>query len=142
MIRLSLLLLSLTFAAVTVRAQQSVGSIVGHIRLSNPDQAESLHVRAEEVTTEATIEVTEIDSAGDFALRNLPFATYDLYLVSNVGAAFERRVVVHSAVAMHVQFDSVPDFQKNEITVTDTHMEPTQPVVHTLFTGPTILALP
>src|SRR5947209_2431031 len=126
-----LFLIALTLIAATpVHAQQSVGSIVGHIRLANPDQAESLRVRAEDVTTEAMIETTEIDSGGNFALRNLPFATYDLYLVSPAGSAFERRVIVHSAVAQRVEIDSLPNFEKTEITVADTHLEPTQPAVH------------
>ncbi len=123
-------------------SQQSVGSIMGHIRLSSPDQAEALRIRAEEVTTEAQIEETEVDTGGNFAFRNLPFATYDLYVVDRGRAAFAHRVIVHSAVAMHVTIDSVPSFEKTEILVTDTHMEPTQPEVHTLFTAPMIQTLP
>ncbi|MDP4199387.1 MAG: hypothetical protein Q8922_11005 [Bacteroidota bacterium] len=134
--------LFLVSCSAAVEAQQSVGSVLGHINLSSPDQAESLRIRAEEITTEATIEETEIDSSGDFAFRNLPFATYDLYVVNQGRAAFTRRVVVHSSVSMHVMIDSVPNFEKTEITVTDTHMEPTQPEVHTLFTAPVIQSLP
>jgi outer membrane cobalamin receptor len=123
-------------------AQQSVGAIVGHVKVANEDQAAQLHIRAEEVTTEASIEVAELDSAGNFAMRNLPFATYDLYLVAPQGTAFIKRVVVHSAIAMRVDVETLPDFSKTEVVVTDTHLEPTQPTVHSLFTAPVIQSLP
>src|ERR1035437_1769018 len=124
-------------------SQQSVGSVAGHIQLANPDQAESLRIRAEEITTEVTLEETEVDSAGDFALRDLPFATYELYVVSEGHAALTRRVIVHSAVAMHISIDSVPNFEQAKTTLAGTGLEPTstfdhprQTEVHTLLTGP------
>lgn len=141
MLRYCLIAISLLVCA-PLLAQQSVGSIIGRVRLASPDDAERLRVRAEEITTEARIEETEIDTGGNFALRNLPFATYDIYLVRGNTTGFVRRVVVHSAVAMRLDVDSMPNFQNTEITVTDTHMEPTQPVVHTLFTAPMIMSLP
>jgi hypothetical protein len=141
MLRYCLLAISLLFA-MPAFAQQSVGSIVGHVKVASEDQAAELHIRAEEVTTEANIEFAELDSAGNFAMRNLPFATYDLYLVAPQGTAFIKRVVVHSAIAMRVDIETLPDFSKTEIIVTDTHLEPTQPAVHSLFTAPIIQALP
>jgi outer membrane cobalamin receptor len=123
-------------------AQQSVGSIVGHIHLSNPDDAQSLHLVVEEITTEAKVETAEVDTSGDFVVRNLPYATYDLYLYSQSNSVFAKRVTINSAVPVRVEIDSVPTFQGTEITVTDTHLEATQPTVHTLFTAPVILTLP
>ncbi|SRR5579883_2546183 len=124
------------------RAQQSVGTIEGHIGGVFGEEAEALRVVVEEVTTEAVIEAAEVDSSGNFAVRNLPFATYDLYLSLQSHSAFIRRVVVRSAVPVSVEIDSVPSFQNAEVTITDTHLEPTQPTVHTLFTGPVIQSLP
>src|SRR4051812_12534200 len=114
MLRYYLIAISLFFAMPAI-AQQSVGSIVGHVKVASEDQAAELHIRAEEVTTEANIELAELDSAGNFAMRNLPFATYDLYLVAPQGTAFIKRVVVHSAIAARVDIETLPDFSRTEI---------------------------
>src|SRR5438105_686167 len=121
---------------------QSVVTITGHIHRITPEIADELRVEVEEVTTEAMIEEAEVDSSGEFVIRNLPFATYDLYLREQRRSAFVRRVVVRSAVPIEINIDSLPNFEGAEVTVTDTHLEPTEPTVHTLFTGPVIQSLP
>ena len=139
-------ILTIAFVSVlmlgSVHAQQSVGTVTGHIHLVSPEQSQNLRMSVEEVTTEAQIEETDVDTAGVFVLRSLPFATYDLYIHDQNRSAFIRRVSINSAVPVQVNIDSLPSFEGTEIVVTDTHLEPTQPTVHTLFTAPIILALP
>jgi len=135
------LALAILLFASSANAQQSIGTIVGHIKAIGPEEARFLHVQVEEVTTEAQIEQAEIDSSGTFTIRNLPFATYDLYLSDRRNLSFLRRVTVRSTIPIVIEIDSLPQFGK-EITVTDTHLEPNQPTVHSLFTTPVIQTLP
>ncbi len=123
-------------------AQQSVGSISGKVRLRTTEQAGSLRVEVEEVTTEAKVELAEVDTSGSFTVRNLPFGTYDLYLFEHEHSVFAKRVTVNSAIPFCVNIEAIPDFSGTEITVTDTHLESTQPTIHTLFTAPVIASLP
>jgi outer membrane receptor protein involved in Fe transport len=135
------LTLGLLFAPV-VKAQHSVGTIQGHVALVSAEDADDLSIKVEEVTTEATIESAEIDSSGNFVVRNLPFATYDLYLLRRGHSVVARRVVVSSAIPVNVIIDSIPSIQGAEVTITDTHIESTRPTVHTLYTAPVINRLP
>src|SRR5438132_250398 len=91
------IILTVSIAA-SIRAQQSIGTVQGRIRSVSPEEAEILRVRVEEVMTEARVEETEVDSSGSFTVRNLPFATYDLYLMERNVSVFVRRIVVHSAI--------------------------------------------
>lgn len=138
---LLLILLSIIFANSSF-AQHSSGTIKGHVLLSSPDEADDLGIRVEEVTTEATIEMAEVDTSGDFTIRNLPFATYDLYLLRRGKPVVARRVIVNSAVPVTVTIDSIPVIEGPDVTVTDTHIESTRPTVHTLYTAPVIQRLP
>lgn len=136
-----LLLLSLGWIS-DATAQHSVGTIQGHVILASPEDADELAIKVEEVTTEATIERAEVDTSGDFTVRNLPFATYDLYLLRRGKPVVARRVVVSSVVPVHVTIDSIPVIEGPEVTIIDTHIESTRPTVHTLYTAPVIQRLP
>jgi outer membrane receptor protein involved in Fe transport len=140
--RRSLLLVLFLFIAAAANAQHSVGTVQGHVVLSSPDEADELGIKVEEVTTEAVIETTDVDTAGDFVVRNLPFATYDLYLLRRGKSVVARRVVVNSSVPIQVVIDSIPMIEGAEVTIIDTHIESTRPTVHTLYTAPTIQRLP
>ena len=134
------LLLCLFYAP--ANAQQSSGTIAGHIRLDNPDHGRELVVRAAEIMSGTTFESGEVDTAGDFELRNVPFATYNLFVLDQGKRVLTRRVVVNSVVPVIVTIDSLPAIPAEEVVVTGSQMESTQPTVHTLFTAPAIQSLP
>jgi outer membrane receptor protein involved in Fe transport len=140
--RIALISSLVLFYAASLHAQQSAGSIVGHIHLENTDRARELTVSAQEVMSRTTFETSEVDTAGDFEIRNVPFATYNVFVLDQGKRVLTRRVVVNSVVPVTVTIDTLPAVPTEEVIVTGNQMESTQPTVHTLFTAPAIRSLP
>jgi len=125
--------------ATSARAQQSVATVFGHVRLESPDDAQNLLFGMKEITSGAMVEVSPPDTGGVFEFPLLPFATYDLYVHEQDHSIFLKRIVLSSSVPIHIELDSIPIFDSAAVSP---EWNRSQSELHTLFTAPLISELP
>ena len=101
----------LTLFSISVRAQVSVATVFGHVKLSYPSDANNLTFGLQDVTTSTLVEVDQPDTTGAFEFPEVPFGTYDLYLREQDHSVFICRIALSSPVPVHIELDSVPSIE-------------------------------
>ncbi|HEY3874335.1 MAG TPA: TonB-dependent receptor [Candidatus Kapabacteria bacterium] len=123
----------------SVRAQVSVATVFGHVKLADPSDADNLTFGLQDVTTSALVEVDQPDSTGAFEFPEVPFGTYDLYLREQNRSVFVCRIALTSPVPVQIDLDSVPSIE-NGVAAPNWSLTKTRS--QTTFTAPMLPPLP
>ncbi len=105
------------FALNIISAQTSNGTILGSIPGEHLKLEDNIVIKLIEVSSQTILQETAPKKDGSFIFRNIPFATYDIYLLNSDELFATKRVVVNSTVPVKVIIDSIKTFQMKAVIV-------------------------
>lgn len=124
------------FGTSSIKAQQSSGTIIGHI--AGDSTTSNAVVEVIEVTTSTKIQDIPVNK-GSFTAQDVPFGTYILRMRKG-GEVVSSRVVVNSSVP--VETTLAKEIQREEVVVEADRLDESRIGPHTVFTANTVELLP